>query len=75
MSHDTSGTCANAPSVTYFKNFYNDHIHLAAYRTEWMIWDKELKFAEEFEGIGHWTQQQIPNEVNELIIKFLREVS
>ena len=36
---------------------------------------KELKFAEEFEGIGHWTQQEIPNEVNELIIKFLREVS
>ena len=36
---------------------------------------KELKFAEEFEGIGHWTQQEIPNEVNELIIRFLREVS
>ena len=36
---------------------------------------KELKFAEEFEGIGHWTQQEIPNEVNELIIKFLKEVS
>lgn len=31
--------------VIYFKNFYSDHIHLAAYRTEWMIYDKELKIA------------------------------
>jgi len=31
--------------VKYFKNFYYDNIHLAAYRTEWMIYDKELKIA------------------------------
>tara|TARA_Y100000748_G_C15478154_1_gene481670 strand:+ start:229 stop:1014 length:786 start_codon:yes stop_codon:yes gene_type:complete len=31
--------------VIYFKNFYNDHLHLTAYRTEWMIYDKELKIA------------------------------
>ena len=36
---------SSAIEVTYFKNFYNDHIHLAAYRTEWMIYDKELKIA------------------------------
>ena len=36
---------------------------------------KELLFAEEFEGIGHWTQQEKPEEVNQLIIKFLKEIS
>lgn len=29
----------------YFKNFVNDFPNLKPYRTEWMIWDKELKFA------------------------------
>ena len=36
---------SNAREVTYFKNFYADHVHLAAYRTEWMIYDKELRIA------------------------------
>ena len=31
--------------LTYFKNFHEDHVHLSAYRTEWMIYDKELKIA------------------------------
>ena len=30
---------------SYFKNFSKDHTHLKPYRTEWMVWDKELKFA------------------------------
>lgn len=29
----------------YFKNFCKDFKNLKAYRTEWMVWDKELKFA------------------------------
>lgn len=29
----------------YFQNFYKDHKHLIPYRTEWMIYDKELKLA------------------------------
>ena len=36
---------------------------------------KELLFAEEFEGIGHWTQQEAPDEVNSLILEFLKQVS
>lgn len=36
---------------------------------------KELLFAEELIGIGHWTQQEAPEEVNKLILKFLEEVS
>lgn len=36
---------------------------------------KELLFAEELIGIGHWTQQEAPEEVNKLILKFLKEVS
>lgn len=29
----------------YFQNFFEKHKHLKPYRTEWMIWDKELKLA------------------------------
>ena len=29
----------------YFNSFYNDYKELEAYRTEWMIYDKELKLA------------------------------
>ena len=29
----------------YFQNFCNDFNNLKPYRTEWMVWDKELKFA------------------------------
>lgn len=29
----------------YFKNYYEDHKHLVPFRTEWMVWDKELKLA------------------------------
>ncbi len=29
----------------YFMNFVRDFPHLKPYRTEWMIWDKELRFA------------------------------
>ncbi len=29
----------------YFKKFHQDHINLKPYRTEWMVWDNELKFA------------------------------
>ena len=36
---------------------------------------ENLIFAEELEGIGHWTQQEAPEEVNELLLKFLKEVS
>jgi pimeloyl-ACP methyl ester carboxylesterase len=36
---------------------------------------KNLLFAEELEGIGHWTQQEAPEEVNRLILKFLKQVS
>ena len=32
---------------------------------------KNLLFAEELEGIGHWTQQEAPEEVNSFIIDFL----
>ena len=35
----------NSIEYKYFKNFYKDHKHLVPYRTEWMIYDKELKFA------------------------------
>ena len=36
---------------------------------------KNLLFAEELEGIGHWTQQEAPEEVNSFILDFLKEVS
>lgn len=29
----------------YFQDFYDNHKDLKPYRTEWMIWDKELKLA------------------------------
>ena len=34
-----------------------------------------LLFAEELEDIGHWTQQEAPEEVNSFILNFLKEVS
>ena len=36
---------------------------------------KNLLFTEELEGIGHWTQQEAPEEVNTMILRFLEEVS
>ena len=36
---------------------------------------KNLLFAEELEGIGHWTQQEAPEEVNNFILNFLKKVS
>ena len=36
---------------------------------------KTLLFAEELEGIGHWTQQEAPEEVNSFILDFLKRVS
>ena len=36
---------------------------------------KDLLFAEELEGIGHWTQQEAPEEVNSFILDFLKKVS
>ena len=36
---------------------------------------KNLLFAEELESIGHWTQQEAPEEVNSFIIDFLNRVS
>ena len=36
---------------------------------------KNLLFVEELEGIGHWTQQEAPEEVNSFIIDFLNKVS
>ena len=33
-----------------------------------------LILAEELEGIGHWTQQEAPQKVNELIISFLKKL-
>jgi pimeloyl-ACP methyl ester carboxylesterase len=36
---------------------------------------KDLLFAEELEGIGHWTQQEAPEEVNNFILNFLEKVS
>ena len=36
---------------------------------------KNLLFAQELEGIGHWTQQEAPEEVNNLILKFLKQAS
>ena len=40
-----NGISVNNDSVEYryFKNFYNEHLHLIPYRTEWCIWDSELK--------------------------------
>jgi len=33
-----------------------------------------LVLVEELEGIGHWTQQEAPNQVNELILQFLKSL-
>jgi len=35
----------NSIEYKYFQNFIKDFPNLKPYRTEWMIWDKELKFA------------------------------
>ena len=35
----------NSIEYQYFNNYLQFHNHLKPYRTEWMIWDKELKFA------------------------------
>ena len=35
----------NSKEYEYFTKFVKDYPHLKPYRTEWMIWDKELKFA------------------------------
>lgn len=35
----------NGVEYSYFMQFYNDHIYLKPYRTEWIIYDKELKIA------------------------------
>ena len=36
---------------------------------------ENLLFAQELDGIGHWTQQEAPDEVNQSILRFLQEVS
>ena len=33
-----------------------------------------LLVAEELEGIGHWTQQEAPEEVNQLLLSFLNKL-
>ena len=35
----------DSPEYAYFQRFVADHPDLVPYRTEWMIWDKELRFA------------------------------
>tara|TARA_Y100001970_G_scaffold282278_1_gene394801 strand:- start:5278 stop:6264 length:987 start_codon:yes stop_codon:yes gene_type:complete len=35
---------------------------------------KNLLFAKELEGIGHWTQQEDPESVNQFILRFLEEL-
>jgi hypothetical protein len=35
----------NSVEYEYFNNFVKDYPNLKPYRTEWMVWDKELKFA------------------------------
>ena len=35
----------NSIEYEYFMNFHEKHADLKPYRTEWMIWDKELKLA------------------------------
>ena len=35
----------NSIEFEYFKNFQDAYVNLKPYRTEWMIYDKELKFA------------------------------
>ena len=35
----------NSIEYQYFNNYLQFHNHLKPYRTEWMVWDKELKFA------------------------------
>ena len=35
----------DSTEYSYFSNFHNDFSHLRPYRTEWMVWDNELKIA------------------------------
>ena len=35
----------NTVEYTFFENFYNDFSHLTPYRTEWMVYDEELRWA------------------------------
>ena len=35
---------------------------------------KNLLIVEELEGIGHWTQQEAPDQVNNLILEFLSKI-
>ena len=35
---------------------------------------KDLRINHMIEGIGHWTQQEAPNEVNNQILAFLKDV-
>ena len=37
--------CNNTIEYAYFKDFVYDNQHLKPYRTEWMVWDDELRFA------------------------------
>jgi len=37
--------CKDCDEWRYFEQFHNDYKDLKPYRTEWMIYDKELKFA------------------------------
>tara|TARA_B100000378_G_scaffold36316_4_gene27385 strand:+ start:8752 stop:8880 length:129 start_codon:yes stop_codon:yes gene_type:complete len=35
---------------------------------------RDLRINELIPGIGHWTQQEAPDRVNEIILDFLKEV-
>ena len=35
----------DSTEYAYFQRFLDDHADLVPYRTEWMVWDKELRFA------------------------------
>ena len=35
----------DSTEYAYFQRFLDDHTDLVPYRTEWMVWDKELRFA------------------------------
>jgi hypothetical protein len=42
---DVSDEDKDCDEWRYFEEFYEEYKHLTPYRTEWMVWDKELKFA------------------------------
>ena len=35
----------------------------------------DLRFAAILEGVGHWTQQEAPDEVNEALLRFLKDIA